>query len=111
MLMLSPWAREGEGRRRNYRRTKQIKHQLSPQSNLLLTGFLAPVLLSGKLVMRSPVRGVSAQEATAEGSLRVPFLAGQRTQHSCFLLYYPQLMAAHMSTALTPKWKVTLHMM
>lgn len=40
------------------------------------------------------MRGVSAQEATAEGSLPVPFLAGQRTQQ----LLSPVLSTAHGST-------------
>ena len=39
------------------------------------------------------MRGVSALEATAEGSRRVPFLAGQRTQ-----LLSPVLSTAHGST-------------
>lgn len=39
------------------------------------------------------MRGVSAQEATAEGSLPVPFLAGQKTQ-----LLSPVLSTAHGST-------------
>lgn len=39
------------------------------------------------------MRGVSAQEATAEGSLPVPFLVGQRTQ-----LLSPVLSTAHGST-------------
>lgn len=58
-----------------------------------MTDFLAPLLPSGKLVMRSPVRRVRAQEATAEGSLPVPLLVGPRTQ-----LLSAVLSTAHGST-------------